>query len=263
MGYAQIKAAVKTCLYIHYNVSMDHVCMIMHTSSTLNLDIFLYMFTFICIILPHHYHNGYILLYHQWWRPWQQLQHHVTTSSTPSPDKKVIGMFFLYHFHFTDDILGAINNVNDGMALPPLPPPHWHNMFTTTTTTTSMCLPPPPLPAHINMPPMSHGDLLVDFPPTITTTESLGLSMFFWSFYPPCCLPLPPMSLYDSLVGIFGLFTLITHHHHHQWILMTHWWFSPPSPLTTTLTMATNESQWLIDGLGGLRCDASWAPGIF
>ena len=142
MGYAQIKAAVKTCLYIHCNMCTDHVCMIMHTSSTFNIelkDIFLYLYVYSCLyhsiaMSPHH---------HPWRRPWQQLQHHVATSPTPPPDKKSHKFVFLYHFHFTNNILGAIDsdNVNDGTAPPPQSPhpsPHRRNMFTPTLS------PPPP-----------------------------------------------------------------------------------------------------------------------
>ena len=110
--------------------------------STFNIelkDIFLYLYVYSCLYheLPHHRitthgddrdNNSNTMSPHH--------QHHHQT-------KKVISSFFLYHFHFTNNILGAIDsdNVNDRTAPPPqspLPSPHRRNMFTPTLS------PPPP-----------------------------------------------------------------------------------------------------------------------
>ena len=287
MGHAQIKAADWKLAYIY-------IVMWARTIFTWSCTqvIFLYMFSFICIILPCHSPPPIVTT--------------VTTTPTPcchitntTTRKKVIGMIFFYHFHFTDNILGAIDNVNDRTAPPPFPPPHQHNTFQ-----------PPPHQC------VRHHHY---YHPISTCHKRVPVTR--WCVFHP---PPPPMSLYDSLVGFFGLSThhithyhhqrvLMTrwwvylvspplgtafsldhnthaayhchsatneslwlvgrlfclsthithHHHHHQQVLMTRWWPSPPSPSTMTLTMATNKSQWLVGGLGGLRCDASQAPGIF
>ena len=63
----------------------------------------------------------------------------------------------------------------------------------------------------------------------------------------PTTIMVPPMSLYNSLVGFFGLSTHITHHHH-QWVLMTCWWFFLGLSTPMQPTNATNEFLWLLGG---------------
>ena len=158
-----------------------------------------------------------------------------TMTTTPTPcrhiitttnqTKKVIGMFFYTMFILLMIFLGAIDNVNDGMAPFPLPPHH--------INATHPCL-LSPLPPHQCIRHHHH------YHPTLTCQCNFT--------------PIQPTSATTFFLNH-------NTHHHHQQVLMTRWWVylvSPPprsplpSPSTMTLTMATNKSRRLVGVFSGL-----------
>ena len=92
-------------------------------------------------------------------------------------------MFFYTMFILLTIFLGAIDNVNDGMAPFPLPPPpHQRDTSTPTFTTATTSMYPPPPPPHIDVDNGPGGRRSLRAPPFFTSQGEKGSN---GEFFPP------------------------------------------------------------------------------